>query len=236
MDKDKILFGIIGLLAGIIIGFSVANTINQNDPSQTASTIGADPLATSSPDLPPDHPPVGATLNQDQNAPNPQITEAIEKANQNPGDYELQMTAGDLYYQIQRFEEATKFYLTANKIKPTETEPIIKLGNSYFDAQKYVEAEKWYESALEKKPNDINVRNDYGLTFFLRSPKDVDRAIKEYKASLAIDPNYELTLQNLVIAYKDKNDTENLQKTLEILRKINPENPAIKQIGEAKTN
>lgn len=235
MNKDSLLFGIIGLLVGVIIGFSVANSLNR-DAIQPVAT-SADVTPSTNPNLPPDHPPFVPTgESQTQDAPLPQVTEAIEKARQNPEDYEAQMTAADLYYQIQKFEDAAKFYEQANKLRPNEPEPIIKLGNSYFDVEKYVEAEKWYEMVLQKTPNDINVRTDYGLTFFLRTPRDVDRAIKEYNISLGMEPNHELTLQNLVIAYKEKNDNENLKKTLETLKKVNPNNPAVKQFAGNATN
>lgn len=236
MTKENFLFGIIGLLAGVIIGFSVANSINRNAGQNSAATATAMPTA--NPNLPPDHPPFvpSGDQTQTQNAPLPQVTEAIENAKNKPEDFEAQMTAGDLYYQIQRFEDAAKFYEQANKLRPNETETIIKLGNSYFDAEKFEPAEKWYEKALQKNPKDVNIRTDYGLTFFLRSPRDIDRAIKEYQISLGIDPNHELTLQNLAIAYKEKNDTENLQKTLAVLRKINPNNPAVQQFGGNTAN
>lgn len=234
MTKENFLFGIIGLLAGVIIGFSVANSINRSAIQPTSSTTAT---ASVNPNLPPDHPPFvpSGDQTQTQNAPLPQVTEAIENAKNKPEDFEAQMTAADLYYQIQRFEDAAKFYEQANKLRPNETEPLIKLGNSYFDAEKFEQAEKWYEKALQKNPKDINVRTDYGLTFFLRSPRDIDRAIREYKISLGIDANHELTLQNLAIAYKEKNDTENLQKTLDTLKKVNPNNPAIKNFSENTT-
>ena len=224
------LFGIIGLLAGVIIGFTVANSINRSAAVPT-NPAAINTLPADNPNLPPDHPPFVPSGDQTQNAPLPQITEAIENARNKPEDYEAQMTAGDLYYQIQRFEDAAKFYELANKLRPNENEPIVKLGNSYFDAEKFEQAEKWYQAALQKTPNDINIRTDYALTFFLRSPRDVDRAIKEYNISLGIDPNHELTLQNLAIAYKEKKDTENLQKTLDALKKVNPNNPAINELG-----
>ena len=144
------------------------------------------------------------------------------------------MTAGDLYYQIQRFDEAAKFYETANKLKPADSEPLIKAGNSYFDAEKYEVAEKWYLLALEKEPRNINVRTDLGLTFFLRSPRDIDRSIKEYKASLAIDPEHEITLQNLALAYDEGGDKEGFRTTVEKLKKINPSNPVVTKSVEDK--
>lgn len=228
MTKDNLLFGIIGLLIGAIGGFMFANSVNRGalQPVPDAGTAVA--ASTTNPNLPPDHPPVGSFGGaQTQGTPLPQVTEAVEKAKKQPQDFEAQMTAGDLYYQIQRFDEAVKFYLQANKLKPKELEPIVKLGNSCFDAGKFEEAEKWYQNALAKEPNDINVRTDLGLTFFLREPRDIDRAIKEYQTSLAVDPDHEITLQNLFIAYREKNDTENMQKTLERLKKVNPNNPAV---------
>ncbi|HEU0185376.1 MAG TPA: hypothetical protein VFS27_08680, partial [Blastocatellia bacterium] len=57
MNKPNYLYGIIGLLAGLIIGYIGTNYINQlNRPAATA-----DATAASSNTLPPDHPPTGAT-------------------------------------------------------------------------------------------------------------------------------------------------------------------------------
>ena len=105
--------------------------------------------------------------------------------------------------------------------------PLVRLGNSYFDAEQYETAEKWYLAALKKSPNDINVRTDLGLTFFLRTPRDIDRAVKEYQAALAIAPDNEIALQNLALAYIENGDRQNQQVTVDRLRKINPSNPAV---------
>jgi tetratricopeptide (TPR) repeat protein len=157
----------------------------------------------------------------------PKVSSAIEKARSDPKNFEAQMTAADLYYQIQRYDEAVKFYETASSLKPADTEPMIKAGNAYFDSDKFEDAEKWYLRVLDKDPKNIGVRTDLGLTFYLRTPRDVDRAIKEYKASLAINPDHEVTLQNLALAYRDKGDTENQRATIEKLKKINPKNELV---------
>lgn len=230
MNKDNFLLAIIGLLVGGIIGFTIANNLNQaavNEPN----IITNQTLSVNNSSLPPDHPAIGTSSNPTKDAPLPQIAEAIEKARQNPNDFEAQMTAADLYYQIQKYEDAAIFYENANKLHPDELEPLVKLGNSYFDTEKYEQAEKWYEKALQKSPKDLNIRTDYGLTFFLRNPRDIDRAVKEYKITLEMEPKHELTLQNLAVAYMEKDDSENLSKTLEILKSINPNNPAIEKFG-----
>ena len=57
MNKPSYLYGIIGLLAGLIIGYIGTNYINQTyRPAATAGGAVADSNA-----LPPDHPPTGAT-------------------------------------------------------------------------------------------------------------------------------------------------------------------------------
>ncbi|MGB7070474.1 MAG: tetratricopeptide repeat protein [Pyrinomonadaceae bacterium] len=234
MIKDRLIFGIGGIILGAVLGFTFANSINRA-PAEGVSTAGSNAApAGVNPNLPPDHPPFVPMGDQPQNAPLPQVTEAIEKARQNPNDFEAQMTAGDLYYQIQRFDDAVGFYTAANKLKPSDAESVLKLGNALFDAEKYVEAEKWYIQALETNPNDVNVRADLGLTYFLRIPRDIDRAVREFEFALKLEPENEILLQNLVIAYREKNDTAKAEAAEEKLRSVNPKNPAlVKQAPDA---
>lgn len=234
------MFGVLGLIVGLVIGFMGANSLNRSAAGQVVTApstkTAAGPVGSNSA-LPPDHPPIGATSGEADDTGEtqptggalPQVTAAIEKAKQQPNDYDAQMTAADLYYQIQRFDEAAKFYEAANKLKPSEVEPMIKAGNAYFDGEKYPQAEKWYIQALNKNPNQINVRTDLGLTFFLREPRDLDRAIMEYKSSLAMDPKHEITLQNLALAYDAKGDKDNYAQTLDKLRAVDPNNPIFKR-------
>ncbi|MFN0280280.1 MAG: tetratricopeptide repeat protein [Pyrinomonadaceae bacterium] len=222
--------GVLGLIVGLVIGFMGANNINKSAYDRQPAATDSTSAAGSNPALPKDHPPIG-TSSGEQSGPRPEVAAAIEKAKSQPQDFEAQMTAADLYYQIQRFEEAATFYETAVKLKPAAAEPMIKAGNAHFDAEKYEQAEGWYVQALQKEPKNIIVRTDLGLTFFLRSPRDVERAIKEYKTSLNIDPDHEITLQNLAVAYDEKNDRENFLSTLEKLKKINPKNPVVTKNG-----
>ena len=227
MDREKFLYGIIGLLLGCIVGFLFANNLNQSQiqTTQVSSLSTNAPQSQQNPNLPPDHPQIGNnTTNATNGAPLAEVTEALKKAEAQPNDFKAQMDAGDLYYQIQRFDEAAKFYERASKIHPDALEVLVKTGNAYFDGEQYEKAEKFYASALAKNPDDPNVRTDLGLTFYLRNPPDVERAIKEYKTSLEKNPNHELTLQNLVVAYRDQGDTKSAEEASEKLAKINPNN------------
>ena len=55
MNKPNYLYGIIGLLAGLLAGYIGTNYINQTN--RPAATVGG--AAAASPTLPPDHPPTG---------------------------------------------------------------------------------------------------------------------------------------------------------------------------------
>ena len=228
MDKDKILYGVIGLLAGCIIGFLFANNLNQSQvqPVPAALTTN-ETISPPNQNLPPDHPQIGNNPNDPTGAPLAEVTEALKKAEAQPSDFNAQLEAGDLYYQIQRFDEAAKFYERAAKLRPDNSEVLTKTGNAFFDAEQYETAEKWYTAALAIKPDDANVRTDLGLTFYLRNPPDVERAIKEYNISLEKNPTHELSLQNLIVALREKGDTAAAQEASDRLAKINPANPVL---------
>ena len=167
MTKENILFITIGLLAGLIIGFMFANSVNQKVAVPIAGT--AVPNA-SMPAGHPDVPGVGGAMQ-------PEVQAAIDLAKKEPDNLDAQMKAAELYYQIQRFDGAIEFLKRANQLKPDSREVIVHLGNAYFDMGKYEDAEKWYMSALAKKADDVDVRTDLGLTFVFREkPRDAARA------------------------------------------------------------
>lgn len=222
MEKGRAFFGIGGLLIGVVVGFLFANGLNRtySRSDQTAQVAAAENAV-----LPADHPGNSTTgVGSTQSGSLPQVAQAIERAESQPNNFGAQMTAGDLCYKIQRFSEAAKFYEKADQIKPGQLEPLVKMGNAYFDAEQYESAEKWYQEALKKTPNDTGLRTDLGLTFYLRTPRDIPRAIKEFQTVLAIEPDKEITLQNLAVALRDSGDKAGYESTLARLAQVNPNN------------
>lgn len=223
MNKESILYGIIGLLAGLIIGFVAANKMNQSGMQTASNPAGVNPAMANS-NMPADHPPV----NPQQNAAMMQeVNAAVEAANGQPNSFEAQMRAASGLYQTQNFDKAVEYYLKANKIKPDDYDAIVQLGNANFDGQHYEEAQRWYSMALTKKPDDISVRTDLGLTFVFRNPPDYDKAITEFQGSLQRNPNHKQTLQNITYAFIQKGDTQKAKEHLDKLEKVDPNNGAI---------
>lgn len=221
MSKENLLFAVVGLLAGLIIGFFFANSINKGAITQNAG-------ATQSGALPAGHPTVpgsnGGSIQE--------VQAAIDNARQNPTDFDAQMKAAELYYQIQRFDGAVEFLKKAHELQPENYEVLVNLANASFDAGRVEEAEKLYLQALAKKPEDADVRTDLGLTYVLRSTPDNDRAIKEFKRVLEQNPNHAQALQNLTVAYTKNSDATNAAKTLAQLERADSANSAIPKLRE----
>ncbi len=233
MTKDNILYSIISLLVGLIIGFTFANSVNRNG-GMAAAQVGAAAAANQQP-LPPGHPAIpgsadpAAAAAARQNDPQMMaaINSLVKLAKDEPNNYDAQVKAAEAYTQVQRYEQAIEFLARANRLRPDDYETLVQLANANFDANHFEEAGKLYQTALGQKPDDVNVRTDLGLTFMFREKPDLERAVNEFRASLERNPNHMQTLQNLTVAYTRQGRTAEAQATLAKLEAINPTNPAV---------
>ena len=226
--QKSILYGIVGLIVGLAVGFIAANSINRNSAQIVSQPPTNAPLQTSQ---------VPNILVKDQPAAGggamlPDISAVIDRANGEPTNFEAQIKAGDLYQQIKGFDKAAAFYERALKIKPDDYDLIVKLGNVYFDARQFESAAEWYERALKKKPDDANVRTDLGITFVERAAPDFDRAVSEFQTSLKTNPKHEPTLYNLGAAYFKRGNTEEADKILGELEAVNPNSQLVGRLRQ----
>jgi tetratricopeptide (TPR) repeat protein len=107
--------------------------------------------------MPADHPPVESGGQNTPGQMQAEVTAQLEKARQAPNDFEAQLKAAELYYQIQRYDSAIEFLLKANQLRPDDYRTLVVLGMVNLDALHYDVAEKWYRAALAKKPDDVSV-------------------------------------------------------------------------------
>ncbi len=151
MNRENILFAIIGLLLGFIVGFMFASSMSQKAAMSQAN-------AAASQGLPADHPPVGAQSGgADPAAMRAEVTASIEKARNEPKNFDAQIKAAELYYQIQRYDQAIEYLLKANQLKPTDYETVVILGMVNLDAGHFDQAEKWYRAGMKMKSDDVRV-------------------------------------------------------------------------------
>jgi tetratricopeptide (TPR) repeat protein len=139
--------------------------------------------------MPADHPPVGA-----QNGPNPQgmqaeVQASLEKARNEPKNFDAQIKAAELYYQIQRYDQALEYLVKANQIQPTDYRTVVLLGLVNLDAGHYDTAEKWYRAALKMKSDDVMVLSGLAAATLQRGDaKAAEDAIAQLEK---VDPNSE---------------------------------------------
>ena len=227
MNKENVLFSIVGVLVGFIVGFIFANTANRAGlATQPAAGVAAQQQVQG---LPEGHPAI------DPSQMRPKVDEealaaAVKLAEEQQDNFAAQTNAAGLLAQAGRYDDAVKFYTRAGKLKPEDYETLVSLGNTLFDAEKLEEAEKWYTAALLKNPKDVNVRTDLGLTFLLREQPQYDRAIAEFKRSLEVEPAHPQTLQNLTVAYTRKGDLGAAEATFAKLKAAAPQSPALEQL------
>ena len=182
MTRENLLFAIIGILLGFIVGFLLANSINQRD---FAARLGS-ATGQQSQNLPPNHPPVGGDQGTDPQQVFSQVQAAMKQAHEQPNNFEAQLTAAKLEYQIQRFDQAVEYLLAANKLKPTDFDVLAMLGVANLDGGHFDAAEKWYRAALQKKPDDMPSVD--GLCAALLSKGDVKGAEEAINKLAKIDP------------------------------------------------
>lgn len=174
MTRDNLLFAIIGVLLGFIVGFIFASTMSQRSGPTVAPGMSA------SQTLPPDHPPISSSGDgqQDPQQMIAQVQTAIAKARNNPKDFDAQITAAKLEYQVQRYDETVEFLLRANQLKPDDYEVLAMLGEANMEGGHYDQAATWYKAALAKKPGDVSVLASLAFMYLQKGDaKEAEKAI-----------------------------------------------------------
>ena len=180
MSRENLLFAIIGILLGFIVGFMFASSMSQKMAMpQTASTQ----------QMPADHPPVGAQDTRDPQAVRADVSAQLEKARTEPDNFEAQLKSAQLYYQIQKYDQAIEYLVKANRIRPTDYETVRTLAVMNLDAGHYDTAVKWYRTAMEMKSDDVMVLA--GLTHATLLKGDAKAAEDALAKLEKVDPNAE---------------------------------------------
>ena len=181
MSRENLLFGIIGILLGFIVGFMFASSMSQKTQQAQLAAAGQG-------QMPADHPPIGAQ-NPSSNPEDvrAQVTASLEKARSEPKNFDAQLKAAELYYQIGRYDQAIEFLLKANQLNPSDYRTVVILGMVNLDATHYDQAEKWYRAAMKMKDDDIMVAAGLAeATLQKGDAKGAEEAIAKVEK---IDPN-----------------------------------------------
>ena len=229
MTKRRIIFALSGLAVGFVVAFTWTRSYNNNatvsDGQSRANTAG--PAA-----------PGGGSGEQAGMA---SVREKIERAKNNPNDFDAQIDAARLYSQIGRVNEVVPLVERAYKIDSTKAAGLgipIFLAHYYSDQKDYANAEKWYRAELDAKPQDPDTLIELGATFIDREPPNPDKAIDYLQSALKSNPSNAHALVHLTQAYLLKKDARAATESLARARQSDPSNKMIpdleKQVNALK--
>jgi len=118
-----------------------------------------------------------------------ELAASLEKARNEPKNFDAQVKAAELYYQIGRYDQAIEFLLKANQIQPTDYRTVTLLGLTNLDAGHFETAEKWYRAALKMRQDDVMVLA--GLAAATLEKGDAKAAEDAIAQLEKVDPNSE---------------------------------------------
>jgi Flp pilus assembly protein TadD len=255
VNKHKILYALAGLIAGCAIGFFFANSVNRKELEQLRGEVARARSNSGGQQSQP-----GQSQSASGNAngatgesmpTEAEIRDLIAKADasREDADYQRKVGQGVYMYALSTgkaalMPEAVRLLKRAHEADPKNYETTVLVGNSLFalgqaaDASKFEEARGYYNKALAAKPEDTNVHTLLGMTYFFGQPSDPERAIKEYRKSLASEPRHEMALQSLATALIATGALPEAQKRIEELQAVNAANAALSnlraQLAQAK--
>lgn len=233
--KNKILVAaILGLLAGLITGFTVANSINRTE----INTLRGQVEQGKKPGVNSQSPGDAFSIADDE------IKAKLAEADANPENFTYQKNLGAALYRYATMKndaallvDALRILTRANSLDGSDYEVTVDLGNALFDSgylKKDVASIKksrdLYIKALEVKPTDADVRSDLAMTFVLDTPPDYNRAVEEFQKALKSNPKKERALTFLTQTYMQLGNWAEAQKTLDLLKASFPKNDKISDL------
>ena len=123
MSRENLLFAIIGILLGFIVGFMFASSMSQKQAMQQQAAAGSQSMPQIIRRL------ARKTLRIRRRC-RQEVTASLEKARNDPKNFDAQIKAAQLYYQIQRYDQSIEYLLKANQLRPTDYQTVVTLGVS----------------------------------------------------------------------------------------------------------
>ena len=231
MGVKNYLLGLGLLIFGFAGGFLLANSLNSAEIKRLESA--AKNKSESKP-----------AEQRADNLSDEEIRAKLKEAAERPDDYLLQKGLGIALYRFALMQQNAKYLREveellqrARKINPDDNEVLVTLANAQFDQArenkdnaKLLDARKSFQEAVNANPNDARVLNSLAETYIYSEEPDFENAkpilLKAYeKNSMEI-----AVLRNMARMHLAEGDTLKAGEFVAKLKKINPQDPEIRNI------
>lgn len=178
MRSDSVVFGVAGIFFGVLVGWIIG--------SQQASVV-----------VPPPAPAAAAASGAQgaqggQSAP-PAFDESRAAslkatADRNASDAETRIQLGNLYFDAERYPEATQWYEATLKVDPKNVNASTDLGIAYYYANQPDRALAQFDRSLAIDPNHSKTLLNIGIVRAF-GKQDLEGAEKAWQRVLDVAPN-----------------------------------------------
>ncbi|HKP10868.1 MAG TPA: tetratricopeptide repeat protein [Blastocatellia bacterium] len=222
MNNTKYVIGLAGLVVGFLVSFFWVSSYNRNNAPAAQTTVSGMPGG-----MP------AANSSGGQQAMMGQVQQIIEKAKNNPKDFQAQVDAAKAFNDIKRVPETVEYLKRAYESDPQEfvrrsqsdLQDALPFIAMYYEQQKdYGESDKWIRHALDAAPSDAEQRTEFASTYIKRQPPQPDKAIQELQTVLKANPKDAHALGHLIEAYAVKKDAAGAEDALNRMREVEPGN------------
>jgi tetratricopeptide (TPR) repeat protein len=133
---------------------------------------------------------------------------------------------------MQRVQQEMAALRTALESNPKDAAVLGRMGDLYYDAGMFDKARDFYTRSLASQPKNPNISTDLGICF--QRLGQADEALRQFRASIAIDPNHWQSWLNLgIVSLFDKHDTKTAEEACAKVRALNPGFQGLPQLQQA---
>ena len=171
MPKESVVFGIAGVFFGILVGWMIGS--QQARPPATTTTAPA------------------AAAQQAQTAPpfdQARATALEATIAKNAGDVESRVQLGDLYFDAERFADATRWYEDALRVNQKHVNASTDLGIAYYYMNQPDRALQQFDRSLAVDPKHTKTLLNIGIVRAF-GKQDLEGAAKAWQEVIDTAPS-----------------------------------------------
>jgi tetratricopeptide (TPR) repeat protein len=176
MRRDAILFGIAGVFFGVLVGWIIG--------AQRTPTAG--PASAAAPAAAP------AQTSGSQQSPPPfdesRASQLKAAADRNPSDAATRVQLGDLYFDAERYDDASRWYEAALKVEPGNVNASTDLGIAYYYSNQPDRALAQFDKSLALDPKHSKTLLNIGIVRAF-GKQDLEGAEKAWQRVLDLAPD-----------------------------------------------
>ena len=129
-----------------------------------------------------------------------------------------------------RLKSAAETAARAADEAPKNFDAQVRAAEAQIDAGGFEEAATFLARANALRPDDLDVRSELAVTYFMRTPPQKDKAIAELRRNLESDPAHLPSLHNLTRMLIETERLDEAEATLEKLEKAKPDYEQLPQL------